>query len=86
MGGNGSVVRRKWGEGWEVTERMYGAVGEKSIDFPRIPYRLFLDTSVQPLGHLGSNDLIVWDNRSDPIVQRLRLFGIIDRAVFGATL
>ena len=40
MGGIGAFVRRKWGEGWEVTERMYGAVGEKSIDFLKILYRL----------------------------------------------
>ena len=40
----GTLVRRKWGGGWEVTERLYGAVGEKSIDFLKILYRLFSDT------------------------------------------
>ena len=42
---------------------MYGAVGENSIDFPRIPYRLVPDTSVQPLGQHVSNDLIAWEER-----------------------
>ena len=79
MGGNGSVVRRKWGEGWEVTERMYGAVGEKSIDFPRIPYRLFPDTSVQTLGRRGSNDLFVWEHRTALNVQMLRPLGRKER-------
>ena len=43
-------------DGWyrivctKETERMYGAVGENSIDFSRILYRLFPDTSIQPLG------------------------------------
>ncbi len=50
-----SVVRRKRSGGWEGMERMYGAVGENSIDFPRIPYRLFPDTSVEPLGQHESN-------------------------------
>ena len=27
MGGNGSFVRRKWGEGWEVTEHLYEGNG-----------------------------------------------------------
>ena len=30
--------------GWEGTERMYGAVGENSIDFQKILYRLFRKT------------------------------------------
>ena len=42
VAGNG----RKRSGGWEGTERLYGAVGEKSIDFPRTPYRLFPDSSV----------------------------------------
>ena len=45
-GGVGSFVRRKRSGGWEESERLYGAVGEKSIDFPRTPYRLFPDSSV----------------------------------------
>ena len=51
MGGNGADVRRirsgewvKWGKGWEETDRLYGAVGEKSIDFLEILYRLFRKT------------------------------------------
>ena len=64
MGGCGSVVPWKWNGGWEVTDRLYGAVGENSIDFPRIPYRLFPDTSVQPFGQHSCNDLNVWDNRT----------------------
>ena len=71
MGCNGSFVGRKRSGGWEVTDRLYGAVGEKSIDFLKILYRLFSDTSVHSLGQYGSNDLIVWDNRSVPIVQPL---------------
>ena len=52
MGGIGAFVRRKWGEGWEVTERMYGAVGEKSIDFLKILYRLFSEYSIDFLEKL----------------------------------
>ena len=48
---------------------MYGAVGENSIDFQKILYRLFPDTSVQPLGQHGSNEIFVWDNRSAPVVE-----------------
>ena len=44
MGRNGSFVRRKRSEGWEVSERLYGAVGENSIDFLEKLYRLSLDT------------------------------------------
>ena len=44
MGRNGSFVRRKRSEGWEVSERLYGAVGENSIDFCEILYRLFWKT------------------------------------------
>ena len=44
MGCDGALVRRKWGEGWEGTERLYGAVREKSIDFRKILYRLSEDT------------------------------------------
>ena len=71
MGGNGAFVRRKWGEGWEETERLFSAVGENSIDFSRILYRLFSDTSVQTLVQHRSNDMIVWEHRSVPIVQPL---------------
>ena len=42
--GNESFVRRKWDEGWEGTERLYGAVREKSIDFRKILYRLLEKT------------------------------------------
>ena len=68
MEGCGSVVPWQRNGGWEGTERLYGVVGEKSIDFPRIPYRLFPDTSVHPLGQYGNNDLFVWENRSFPSV------------------
>ena len=59
MGGNESFVRRKrsggWEEtgvfvryirsgGWKGTVRFYGAVGENSIDFWTILYRLFRKT------------------------------------------
>ena len=44
MLGNGSFVRRNRSGGWEGTERLYGAVGEKSIDFWKILYRLFRKT------------------------------------------
>ena len=44
MLGNGSFVRRNRSGGWEETERLYGAVGEKSIDFWKKLYRLFSDT------------------------------------------
>ena len=74
MGGNESFVRRKRGRGWEGTERLFSAVGENSIDFPRILYRLFPDTSVQPLERHRINDLFVWEERSVPIVQSLRFF------------
>ena len=33
MGRNGVIVQYFWSGGWVGTERMYGAVGEKSIDF-----------------------------------------------------
>ncbi len=39
-----SVVRRKRSGGWEGMERMYGAVGENSIDFLEKLYRLSSDT------------------------------------------
>ena len=54
---------------------MYGAVGGNSIDFPRILYRLFPDNSEQTPGRYGSNDLIVWENRSVPIVPPLGWHG-----------
>ena len=44
MGGNGSFVGRERSEGREVSERLYGAVGENSIDFLKILYRLFRET------------------------------------------
>ena len=44
MGGIGAFVRRNRSGGWEVTNRLYGAVGEKSIDFLKILYRLFRKT------------------------------------------
>ena len=40
MGGYGVIVRYFWCGGWVGTERMYGADGEKSIDFLKILYRL----------------------------------------------
>ena len=43
-GGIGSFVRRKRGGGLEGRERLYGAVGENSIDFLKILYRLFWKT------------------------------------------
>ena len=63
IGGDGAFVRRKRSGGWEVTDRLSYAVGENSIDFSRIPYRLFPNTSVQTLGRRESNDLFVWENR-----------------------
>ena len=89
-GGNESVVRRNRSGRWVVSERLYEErraknwrersgcmvrVGENSIDFLKILYRLFPDTSVEPLGQHGSNDLIVWEHRSVPIVQPLCLLG-----------
>ena len=59
---------------------MYGAVGEKSIDFRKILYRLFPDTSVYPLGQHGGNDLFVWEHRSVPIVEKrkkVRICGVV---------
>ena len=44
MGGNGAFVRRSRSGGWEGTERLYGAVREKSIDFLEKLYRLFSET------------------------------------------
>ena len=44
MGVIGSFVRRNRSGGWEVTNRLYGAVGENSIDFLKILYRLFRKT------------------------------------------
>ena len=41
MGGIGSFVPWKWNGGWEVSDRLYGAVREKSIDFQKILSRLF---------------------------------------------
>ena len=44
FGADRPLVRRKRSWGWEGTERLYGAVGEKSIDFLKILYRLFWKT------------------------------------------
>ena len=44
MGVIGSFVRRNRSGGWEVTNRLYGAVGENSIDFLEKLYRLSSDT------------------------------------------
>ena len=41
MGGNKAFVWRYQSGGWEGTECLYGAVGEKSIDFFGKLYRLF---------------------------------------------
>ena len=71
MEGDGLFVRRNRSGRWEGTEHLYGAVREKSIDFSRIPYRLFSDTSVHPLGQHRSYDLFVCEKRSDSIVQLL---------------
>ena len=64
LGADRPHVRRERSEGWEVSERLYGAVGEKTIDFLKKLYRLFPDTSIEPLRQYGSNDLIAWENRS----------------------
>lgn len=64
MEGTGSVVRRNRSGGWEVSECLSDAVGEKTIDFLKKLYRLFPDTSIEPLRQYGSNDLIAWENRS----------------------
>ena len=53
-----------WSGGLERAERMCSAVGENSIDFLKILYRLLPDASVQLLGQPGGNDLFVWENRS----------------------
>ena len=52
MGGNESFVRRNRSGGWEDAERMYGAVGENSIDFLKILYRLFSENSIDFLEKL----------------------------------
>ena len=44
MGNDGSVVRRKQSARWEETNRLYGEVGEKSIEFLKKLYRLSSDT------------------------------------------
>ena len=44
LGADRPLVRRKRSGGWEVTERCSYAVGEKSIDFLKILYRLFWKT------------------------------------------
>ena len=50
----------------EVTNRLYGAVRENSIDFSQIP---------PYIGQRGSNDLFAWELRSVPNVQLLRVLG-----------
>ena len=67
-----------WGERivcTKETECLYGAVKENSIDFLKILYRLFPDTSIQTLGRHGINDLFVWEHRFIPIVLQPRLLG-----------
>ena len=44
MGGVGAVVRRKRSGGWEASERLSHVIGETSIDFLKILYRLFRKT------------------------------------------
>ena len=44
IGGVESVVRGKRNGGWEVSDRLSYAIGEKSIDFRKILYRLFRKT------------------------------------------
>ena len=44
MGGNESFIRRIRSRGWKGTEHLSYAVGEKSIDFRKILYRLFWKT------------------------------------------
>ncbi len=44
IGGVWSFVRRYRSGEWVVTERLYVAVREKSIDFRKILYRLFRKT------------------------------------------
>ena len=44
LGGIGAFVRRNRSGGWEEADRLYGAVGENSIDFLKILYRLFRKT------------------------------------------
>ena len=61
--GNGTEDGRYRSGGGEVSDRLYSAVGENSIDFSWILYRLFPDTSVQTLVQHGSNDLIAWEER-----------------------
>ena len=75
MGDNSAFIRKKRSNGWEVTNRLYGAVRENSIDFSRIPYRLFPNTSVHPLGQHGSNDLIALEERFVRMGQLLRVLG-----------
>ena len=77
IGGVESVVRGKRNGGWEVSDRLSYAIGEKSIDFLkilyrlfRISYRLFPDTSIQTLGGHESNDLTVWKHRSAHSVEK----------------
>ena len=44
VGGSGTFVRWERSGGWEEAERLFSAVGEKSIDFLKILYRLFRKT------------------------------------------
>ena len=39
-----SFIPKKRSSGWEGTERLYSAVGENSIDFLKILYRLSVKT------------------------------------------
>ena len=49
---------------------MMGGIGAFVWCGRRKLYRLFPDTSIHPLGRHGCNDMFVWDNRSDPIVEK----------------
>ena len=72
MGNDGAGNGRMRNGCTNGAERMFGLVGEKSIDFSRIPYRLFPDTSVGPLRQHGSNNLIALNERFDCMGAPLR--------------
>ena len=46
LGADRPLVRRERSEGREVSDRLYGPVGEKSIDFLGKLYRLFGENSI----------------------------------------
>ena len=72
MEGVGSLVRRYRNGGWEVSERLYGAVGEKSIDFRKKLYRLFRKTLLTFPRQLRTNARTAWEQRFDRIGEPLR--------------